>query len=164
MQFQHGRKAIEQLGKPRFNSDFHFSSPRNLVLLCGTKGKSGTCHFAFDNHLVGLLYHPLMNKIQIHWFDVTYRTYSEANESDIRDVPADWNPYKRGLAFHTLQGLSMNPSDAQIEGDLKKMMKLSMANEQEKVRVTSRILRCNSFLTLNRRNSVNLPCLLVLIG
>ena len=50
-----------------FETDFDGFSERNHIPLCGTLGTRGTCHDAFDNGSMTLVYDPFERKYCFYW-------------------------------------------------------------------------------------------------
>jgi hypothetical protein len=103
-------QAFASFRAPHYKEDFHVKSPRNLILLCGTKGKVGTCHSAFDNHQVGIVHNIFQNTYSLFWFiSPQHRVPSGCpDEVPLNNVPVNWDPYRRGLAFHLIKCVTVH--------------------------------------------------------
>jgi len=95
--------AFQTVNRPRFQTDYDFGPDRNAFTLCGNKTKADSCHFAFDNHLVGVLYNPFSQKYDVVWFDETAAVTPEQKNARTLITPPWFNPFKRGFAFHTME-------------------------------------------------------------
>lgn len=87
-------------GKPRYLDDLDVKSPRNFILLCGTKGKNGTCHNEFDNYCIGMIPAPLggeANQWTLLCLRPDFAKYKELNNKTI--VTQEPHPYRRLLAW-----------------------------------------------------------------
>lgn len=92
-------------GPPTYDSPLDLYSPRNKLLLCGSKTVSGTCHNLFDYHNVALLYNSLDSKYYVvrvvpHLLDrITYNAEGSKELSFLSSLPKNQQPYKRLIAW-----------------------------------------------------------------
>lgn len=85
--------TLKPFGKPRYVDDLEVKSPRNFILLCGTKGEIGSCHDLFDNFRLGVNYDP---------FTLSYTLFAVDQTSPLHQkkiVFSEPFPYKRLLAW-----------------------------------------------------------------
>jgi len=111
---------------------------RNAVTLCGSKGEEeGTCHWAFDNHRVGIVYSPLTQRYEVTWYVKSGLRPEQLAVKSFAPPDPTFNPYKRGLAYHALAGASQlrkaNNFEVEILAHIEQLAKLSMSQEENKV-------------------------------
>ena len=96
-----GEKDYSVYGKSAgYRDDLDVHSIRNLVPLCGREGMRGTCHDAFDKHLVAIMYNPLQTKYFLLCADEAPEKLKEiAKEGKTLVLPDGWKPYHRLLAW-----------------------------------------------------------------
>jgi len=125
--------AFACVNRPRFKDDYLFGSYRNGVVLCGTKSIVGSCHWAYDNHHVGIIYNPFSQKYEVFWFTKEYLQASQTSVETLT-VSQNFNPQKRGFAFHAFEGLRRNGlvQDTAFLQRLTKCFELSLAGEEKK--------------------------------
>lgn len=96
-----------------YSSDIDPYSSANLLVLCGTKGEQGTCHNAYDKHIISLYYDDAGGDY-VWWVRLPdFRTH---NGVDIHNQHvAIANPkYRRLLAWRTLAATTIpGPNRAQ---------------------------------------------------
>jgi len=144
-EFTSTKLALDAINPPRFKTEYNFRSIKNVILLCGTKDAPGTCHWAFDNHHVGILYDPLKVSYEIIWFD-TALLHEEQLDAKYLIIPPDapaqfgrpafeYRPYSRGFAFHALEGALRHGLDCSSEKVQSMLMHaaFSMAAEENKM-------------------------------
>jgi len=101
--------------------------------LCGTKSKVGSCHWAYDNHHVGVIYNPFSQKYEVFWFTKEHLKPTQTSVETLT-VSKNFNPQKRGFAFHAFEGLRRNGlvQDTAFLQRLTKCFELSLAGEENK--------------------------------
>jgi hypothetical protein len=81
-------------------------SERNFLSLCGTKGRHGTCHDAFDTYSIALLYNPLTSSYFLYCFNRNFEKYNELHR---KHVSLQHQPYRRLLAWRARRCAQINP-------------------------------------------------------
>jgi len=81
-----------------YRDDLDVKSPRNFIPLCGSLGKVGTCHDAFDKHLLTMLFNPMNNLYRVISFNSSFAKHAEVNNKEL-SVPEKCRPYTRLLTW-----------------------------------------------------------------
>jgi hypothetical protein len=83
-----------------YKAPLDVKSPRNFLPLCGTEGRSGTCHDEFDKFRITLLYNPFDQSYSIYCLDLDNSPKAYLHGTII-EVDPEFPPYRRLLAWRT---------------------------------------------------------------
>jgi hypothetical protein len=86
--------SLAMFNCPHYKTDLVVKSPRNFIRLCGTKGRRGTCHDAFDHYCLSLIYDPAQGNYIIWSVDAS----SGLHQKRIT-LSTEFPPYKRLLCW-----------------------------------------------------------------
>jgi hypothetical protein len=139
------REALVDINPPFYKTEYDFTSAKNTIALCGSKDLYGTCHWAYDNHFVGIIYYPFDSLFHMQWFDEKAKLVSGVGEYTTVDAN-NWDPYRRGLSLHALEGARRNGfHNADVHSLLRKA-RLASATEECRIgdSVGSASGSCNS--------------------
>lgn len=84
-----------------YKNDLDVFSYRNFIPLCGTDGMSGSCHNAFDKHLIFIRYDPFQKSFHMGCSRGTNEPSEKFTKLDNIQLvpPGRWSPYIRLLAW-----------------------------------------------------------------
>ena len=95
-------------GPPIYEEAVAIKSSRNFIPLCGSLGTKGTCHDAFDRHLLAILYNVISNSFSCYSLDTDFEKHAEVHQKVIT-FHANHRPYKRVLAVRAKKCFNDNP-------------------------------------------------------
>lgn len=132
-QWQKLKEGLDDINPPFYKTKYEFESVRNTIALCGSKDVIGTCHWAYDNHYVGIIYCPLR---QVPGYDMQWFIPEAKQQTGVgihTTVEASgWDPYRRGLALHALEGARRSGFAVERVHNLLTRARLASANEEQK--------------------------------
>lgn len=79
-------------------TDLDVKSPRNFIPLCGSLGREGTCHHAFDKYLLTIMFDPITTIYRVISFDPSFAKHAIVHNREL-NVPAECRPYTRLLTW-----------------------------------------------------------------